>query len=67
MTANVGALDQLLRLAVGFVLLFLAGGGMIAVWGYIGVFPMATAAVSWCPMYRLLGVSTTRDSRRQPG
>jgi len=65
--ANVGTLDQLLRIAVGFVLLFLAGSGVIGAWGCIGIIPMATAGVSWCPTYQLLGLSTARRSRRGPG
>jgi hypothetical protein len=47
--------------------LFLAGNGVIGAWGYIGIIPMATAGVSWCPMYQLLGLSTARLSRRGPG
>lgn len=62
--ANVGAVDQWARMAVGFVLVFLAGIGTIGPWGWIGVIPMATAAIRWCPLYQLLGLSTARP--REP-
>jgi len=31
-------------------------------WGLIGVVALATAAISWCPAYRLLGLSTRGKS-----
>jgi hypothetical protein len=61
---NVGTLDQWLRLCVGFVLLFLAGSGVIGPWGYLGVLPLATAVVRFCPLYRVLGVHTNKVRHR---
>lgn len=55
---NIGPLDLWLRLAVGFVLLFAAGTGIIGPWGYLGVVPLATAAMRYCPLYHVLGLST---------
>jgi hypothetical protein len=55
---NVGTIDQWLRLALGFVLLFLAGTGTIGAWGYIGIVPLVTGAVRFCPLYALLGIRT---------
>lgn len=57
MTANVGTVDRALRAVAGLVLLALAvfGGQW---WGWIGVVPLLTAFVGFCPAYRILGLST---------
>ena len=57
---NVGALDQWLRFAVGFVLLFLTGAGIIGPWGYIGLVPLLTAMFRFCPLYHALGISSRK-------
>jgi len=55
---NVGTVDQWLRLSIGFVLLFLAGTGVIGAWGYIGIVPLLTGAFRFCPLYQALGLRT---------
>jgi len=56
---NVGNLDRLLRLLLGFVLIVLAAFGRIGAWGYIGLAPLLTGLMAFCPLYWLLGVRTT--------
>ena len=60
MKANVGQLDRIVRIAAGIVLLSLIvlvpGPGRW--WGLLGVIPLATASLSFCPLYSLLGIST---------
>jgi hypothetical protein len=58
MTRNEGNLDRVLRAVVGLVLIALAATGTIGVWGWIGVVPLVTAAMGWCPLYRVLGLNT---------
>ncbi len=60
MKANVGGLDRLLRVMIGLALLaFLAfGEGAMRWWGAIGVIPLLTAFMSFCPLYSVLGIST---------
>jgi hypothetical protein len=62
MTANVGGIDKILRIVVGLALLaFAVFGPADIAWkwvGYIGVVPLATALLNWCPAYTLLGIST---------
>jgi len=58
MTANVGTVDRTLRVIVGLVLLGLTLGGQIGVWGWIGVVPLITAAIGFCPLYTVLGMNT---------
>lgn len=57
MTQNVGKIDRAIRAAggVGLVAWALLGG---PVWAWIGLVPLATAAVSFCPLYPLLGINT---------
>ncbi|MES2228695.1 MAG: DUF2892 domain-containing protein [Pseudomonadota bacterium] len=56
---NIGKLDRGLRIAAGLVLIGLAASGAVGAWGYVGVVPLLTGLVGWCPLYRLLGVQTT--------
>jgi hypothetical protein len=58
MNANVGTIDRIARAVLGLALLAATLSGVIGVWGWIGVVPLATAAFSFCPLYRLLGLST---------
>ncbi|WP_424933357.1 YgaP family membrane protein [Amaricoccus macauensis] len=58
MTKNIGTTDRAIRFAVGALLILLALTGVIGAWGWIGVVPLATAFVSFCPAYRLLGMNT---------
>lgn len=58
MKANVGSLDRLLRVAAGVVLLALTLAGTIGAWGWIGLLPLLSGALGFCPAYRLFGLST---------
>ncbi len=58
MKANEGTLDRALRIIVGLALIALTLNGTIGGWGWIGVVPVATGALGWCPAYTLLGIST---------
>ena len=58
MKTNVGGLDRIARVVVGVVLLGLAATGTVGVWGWLGIVPLATGALGWCPAYKLLGLRT---------
>ncbi|MDH4060625.1 MAG: DUF2892 domain-containing protein [Aquincola sp.] len=58
MKTNVGTLDRIARVILGLVLITLTLTGAVGVWGWIGILPLATAALGRCPAYTLLGVST---------
>ena len=60
MKHNVGGIDRILRIVVGLVLIGLADTGTVGLWGWIGVVPLATGLFSFCPAYRLLGLSTCK-------
>lgn len=58
MKRNEGTLDRGLRALAGVLLLALTVTGSIGPWGWIGIVPLATAAMGWCPLYTLLGINT---------
>ena len=58
MTKNVGGVDRILRIVVGLALIAAAATGAIGVWGYIGLVPLATGLMGWCPPYAILGFNT---------
>ena len=60
MKQNVGSIDRALRAIVGLVLIALVFVGPQTVWGWIGVIPLATAIIGWCPPYAMLGISTCK-------
>lgn len=60
MQANVGGIDRLLRIVVGAALI---------VWGFmaqnyiimaIGLIPLATGIIKWCPAYTIFGIKTCK-------
>ena len=59
MKANVGGLDKKIRIAAG-ILIIAAGAVFQSWWGAIGIVPLATALINWCPAYLPLGISTCK-------
>ena len=60
MKANEGTVDRGVRVAAGLALLALAATGTVGVWGWIGVVPLLTGALGFCPLYAVLGITTCR-------
>lgn len=58
MKANVGSLDRGVRIVIGLVLLSLVVVGPQSMWGLIGLVPLATGLLSFCPLYSLLGINS---------
>ncbi|MCA0401882.1 MAG: DUF2892 domain-containing protein [Proteobacteria bacterium] len=63
MTTNVGSIDRILRIIAGLALIAFALGYIMPGTGYnylgwIGVVPILTAILGFCPAYTLLGLST---------
>jgi hypothetical protein len=63
MKTNVGGIDRVLRILVGLLLIGLTLAGVIGLWGWIGVLPLATGVLRTCPAYSLLGVDTCPATR----
>ena len=58
MKPNVGGLDRIVRIVLGLVLMGLAATGTVGWWGWLGVVPLATGVLGWCPPYAMLGFNT---------
>lgn len=66
MKQNVGSIDQVIRLVIGLGALSLIFVGPKSWWGLLGLVPLATAAVGFCPLYRIVGISTCRTRAANP-
>ncbi|MBI3773096.1 MAG: DUF2892 domain-containing protein [Gammaproteobacteria bacterium] len=55
---NVGTIDRVVRVVAGLVLVGLAATGTLGVWAWIGVVPLVTGVIGWCPAYALAGINT---------
>lgn len=60
MTRNEGTLDRAIRIILGLALLALVFVGPQTPWGWIGLVPLITGLVGFCPLYRLLGINSCR-------
>lgn len=58
MTKNVGGIDRVLRIVIGLALIAGAVTHTIGVWGYLGVGPLLTGLIGWCPPYAVFGINT---------
>jgi hypothetical protein len=59
MTKNVGNIDRIIRLSVGLALV--VWGLLSQNWlGVIGLIPIATAVIRWCPAYMPFGMNTCK-------
>lgn len=59
MKANVGSTDRIIRLVLGAVII-VAGFYFKSWWGVVGVVPIITGLLNYCPAYNLIGVSTKK-------
>jgi hypothetical protein len=58
MKKNVGGIDRIVRIVIGLGLLSIAFVGPQTPWGYIGLVPLLTAGIGFCPLYPLVGINT---------
>jgi hypothetical protein len=60
MKANVGGIDRVLRIVVGLAVLslYFVLEGSARYWGLVGIVPLLTGLVRFCPVYPLLGINT---------
>lgn len=58
MKINEGAVDRVLRVLVGAGVLSLAFVGPQTPWAYLGLIPLLTGIVGFCPLYAVLGINT---------
>ena len=58
MPKNEGTIDRVLRVIAGLVLLSLVFIGPQTMWGLIGIVPLATGLIGFCPLYSIFGINT---------
>jgi hypothetical protein len=58
MKTNIGTIDRGLRVVAGLLLIGLSLSGVIGMWSWIGLVPLATGIFRFCPVYTLLGFKT---------
>ena len=59
MLKNIGSADRNIRIVLGIAVI-IAGVLLKSWWGIIGLVPLLTAGLNFCPLYALLGISTTK-------
>ncbi len=65
MEKNIGNVDKVVRIIIGVALLslvFLVEGNA-RWWGLIGIAPILTVVMGWCPGYSLIGISTCKPRK----
>jgi hypothetical protein len=63
MKTNIGKVERIVRIVVGIGIVSLAFVGPRSPWAYLGILPLLTGLVGWCPPYALLGISTVRTAK----
>ena len=58
MKTNEASWDRIVRVVAGLILIGLAATNTVGGWGWLGIIPLATGAIGWCPLYTVLGLST---------
>lgn len=66
MKTNVGTVDRAVRILLGLALLAMFAVDSIGAWGLIGLVPLATGLLGYCPLYQVLGIQTCRRASRLP-
>jgi hypothetical protein len=63
MKCNVGKTDKIFRIILG-VIIILAGVYFQSWWGAVGLVPIVTGFIRWCPAYLPFGISTCGDEKK---
>jgi predicted RND superfamily exporter protein len=64
MKKNVGQIDRIIRIIVGLIILAV-GYYFRSWWGLVGLLPLLTAIIGYCPPYQLFGINTIRSASGQ--
>lgn len=58
MKRNIGNIERIIRVIAGAGILSLVFVGPQSLWALLGIVPLLTGIVGWCPPYHLLGINT---------
>ena len=62
MKKNIGDIERLIRVVTGLAIVSLFFVGPKTPWALLGIVPVVTGLVGWCPPYTLLGINTRKKS-----
>ena len=60
MKQNVGNVERGIRIVAGLAITSLVFVGPQSPWAWLGLIPLATGLLGWCPPYSLLGINTCK-------
>lgn len=60
MKKNIHPIERALRVIVGLALISMAFIGPKSPWFFLGLIPVITGFIGWCPPYAILGMSTCK-------
>jgi hypothetical protein len=67
MNKNVGKTERIVRVVGGLALTSMAFWGPESPWFYLGMIPVVTGFIGWCPPYQLLGINTNKSCATDGG
>ncbi len=62
MKQNVHNIERIVRIVIGAAIVSLVFIGPQSPWGWLGLVPLATGLLGWCPPYALLGINTCKKA-----
>jgi hypothetical protein len=63
MKKNIGSTERIIRIVAGAAITSMAFFGPHSAWAFLGIIPLATGIIGWCPPYALLGFSTCKSCK----
>lgn len=64
MKKNIGSIDKFFRIILGIILLSLYFFGPQTSWGLLGIIPILTALIGFCPLYLPFNISTHKEEKK---
>jgi len=58
MTGNISKDDRIIRIVIGLGFISMTFMGPETLWGWVGIVPLLTAVMGFCPLYKKLGFDT---------
>ncbi|HID48944.1 MAG TPA: DUF2892 domain-containing protein [Chromatiales bacterium] len=58
MKCNQHNIERVLRVIIGIALIAIVFVGPQTPWGWIGLVPLVTGLIGFCPLYAILGINT---------
>ena len=62
---NIGSTERVIRIVAGVAISALAFVGPQTPWALLGLVPLATGLLGWCPPYAIFGINTCKLPAKQ--